>query len=264
MSRFGVETSFVGGRDLEEIEESIKPTTSLIYLESPSSVIFSLQDLQGVVREAGRRGIITIIDNSCATPYNQHPLSYGIDLVVHTATKYLNGHSDVVSGAVVGRRELVEHIFTNERALLGGIPGPFEAWLLLRGIRTLGLRMERHNSSGLKIARFLENHPKVKRVYYPGLRSHPQHRLAARQMSGFSGLLSFDLGVTEKKVERLLDSLRLFYIAVSWGGFESLAVKASPAAPSDPDIPPNLIRLSIGLEEPEDLMEDLESALKKV
>ena len=188
LTRFGVETTFVDGSDVSEIEEAIRETTRGIYLESPSSLLFRLQDLAAVAKLAKERGIVTMIDNSWASPLFQRPLQLGIDVSIHTASKYLGGHSDIVAGVVAGRQEFIDSLLLKEYALLGATLSPFEAWLCLRGMRTLGVRMQRHHESALSIARTLEQHPKVRRVIHPGLESHPQHELAKRQMSGYGGL----------------------------------------------------------------------------
>jgi cystathionine beta-lyase/cystathionine gamma-synthase len=222
-------------------------------------------DLDAVTRLARDRGIVTVMDNTLATPYNQRPLGMGVDLVVHSVSKYLAGHSDVVAGVVAGSDERVRSISANEVRDLGGIIGPFEAWLILRGIRTLGIRMEAHNRVGLNVACWLEQRPEVECVFYAGLQSHPQHALAARQMRGFSGLMGvvvrggMEAGIT------FANALRLFGIGVSWGGFESLALPMSPDDPAltrELGIVPGFVRLSIGLEDEDDLLEDLDQALK--
>ncbi|MCL4517422.1 MAG: PLP-dependent aspartate aminotransferase family protein [Firmicutes bacterium] len=272
LTRFGVETTFVDGTDPAEFEKAVKPNTRLFYVESPSSLVFEMQDLRAVSAIAKEHGIVTMIDNSWATPIFQKPLDLGIDLVVHSATKYLAGHSDVVAGVCVGGKELVSKIAANEHVLLGGITGPFEAWLLLRGLRTLDVRLERHQKNALKVAAYLEAHPKIKRVYYPGLKSHPQYELGRRQMSGSSGLMSMMIDCDLPGVRRFVDSLRVFRRGVSWGGFESLAyapiISMAREQPEEvwraAGVEPGLIRISVGLEDVEDIIADLDAALARV
>jgi cystathionine gamma-lyase len=227
-----------------------------------------LIDIPATVALAREHGLVTILDNSMATPFNQRPHELGIDLVVHSASKYLSGHSDVVAGVVAGGRDLLRSITDREQRDLGGIIGPFEAWLILRGIRTLGLRMKAHNDAGLTIATWLEGRPEIEHVYYPGLPSHPQRELARRQMSGFSGLMSVVMRGGLETAIRFVDRLQLFGIGVSWGGFESLALPMNPAASHSPEIArelgivPGMVRISIGLEDVDDLMADLDQALR--
>src|SRR5688500_5030923 len=188
LPRFRIGVTFVPGDDPEQFEAAARPDTRLFYLESPSSLVFRLQDLPAVAQIARQRGVLTVIDNSWASPYFQNPVQFGIDLVLHSATKHLGGHSDLVAGVIMGAREHLDPIRRWEGELLGGILDPFAAWLLLRGIRTLPLRMDRHQQNALAAAQFLEGHPAVARVHYPGLASHPQHGLARRQLRGSSGL----------------------------------------------------------------------------
>jgi cystathionine beta-lyase/cystathionine gamma-synthase len=228
-----------------------------------------MQDIQAVANFARSRGIQTVIDNSWATPVFQNPLTLGVDIVVHTASKYLGGHSDVVAGALVASGPVARAVHERERAMLGGVIGPFESWLILRGIRTLGIRMQRHQQSALAVAAYLAVHPKVRIVHYPGLRNHPQHELGLRQMSGFSGLMSFELDSDLAGARRFVNALQFFKIGVSWGGFESLAVmpfsrEAARHAPHEWEglgIRATLVRIAVGLEDVEDLIADLEQAL---
>ena len=261
LPKYQVSTTFVPGDDPQQFADALQPNTRLIYLESPSSLVFHLQDLAAVAAIARERGIVTAIDNSWASPYFQNPIELGIDLVIHSATKYLGGHSDLVAGVVLGSRERLRELCEWEGQLLGGMLDPFAAWLMLRGVRTLPVRLDRHQQSGMAVARFLEAHPKVARVYYPGLPSHPQYELAQRQMRGTSGLLSFSLkepGV--EAVSRVVDALQYFGIGVSWGGFESLAIPITVSAPEAPE-PEWGIRLHVGLETADDLLSDLDHAL---
>jgi cystathionine beta-lyase len=274
LKKFDVSVTFVAGTDLQQWADAARPNTRLFYLESPSSLVFNLQDIPAVTAFAKERGITTVIDNSWASPYFQNPLELGVDLVLHSATKYLGGHSDIVAGVVMGGQERLSSIKANEGSLLGGILDPFAAWLMLRGLRTLALRMERHQLSALAVAGYLSRHPRVAHVYYPGLPSHPQHDLARSQLRGFSGLLSFELkDGDEAAAFHVVNRLRYFGIGVSWGGFESLAIpigfpekwRGGPAALPGVHGAAGKInwgaRLHIGLETVEDLLEDLEQAL---
>ncbi len=262
--RYGIAHTLVGGHDLDEIAAAIRPNTKVLYLESPTSWTFRLQDLHACAALARDRRIITIIDNSWATPLFQRPIEFGIDVVVHSASKYLSGHSDVVAGAVISTRRIIDEIYWYEHAILGGNIGPFEAWLLGRGLRTLPIRMPVHQAGAMAVARFLEAHPRVRAVHYPGLPTHPQHALGRRQMSGTSGLMSVELDADLERVRAFTNALRLFAIGVSWGGYESLVL---PIAVTDTprneerDHPTGLIRLHIGVEEPDALIADLEQAL---
>ena len=273
LPRFGVHCTFVDGTESGNIESALGATTKLIVLESPNSLTFELQDLAAVAQLAQQRGIRTLCDNSYASPLNQSPVALGIDLVAHSATKYLNGHSDVVAGALCGPRTILKEVFQGPFMTFGAAPSPHDAWLMLRGLRTLRLRVERSGGSAMKVAQWLLAHPKVERVWYPHLPSHPQYELAKRQMCMSGGLLSFaprceDTGA----VERLCNALQRFLLSVSWGGYESLAcpsaafhppaTKVEASLPGAP--PPHLIRLSIGLEDPQVLIADLAQALEKV
>lgn len=247
---FNISATFVGGRDIGEFEGAIRPETRIIYLESPSSSKYTLQDLEAVALLANSRGIITMIDNTCATPYNQNPLAMGIDLVIHSGSKYLNGHGDVLVGAVIGSRELVGKIAGREHYLKGNILGPFEAWLVLRGLRSFPVRMEHLNRVGLEMAGYLEDHPAVARVYYPMLPSHPQHGLALRQMRGSGSLMAIELKSGPSGVAGFIDGLRHFKIAASWGGYESLVwypMIGNPGASREwmdlHDVNPSMVRL---------------------
>jgi cystathionine gamma-lyase len=250
---------------MEAVEHAIRPNTRLLYLESPGNPAMHVLDLPALASLAQERGLATIIDNSMATPYNQRPLEHGIDLVVHSMSKYLSGHSDVVAGAVIGPSDRIRQITSTEMRELGGGLPPFESWLVLRGLRTLGLRMKAHNEAGLTVARWLEARPEVRRVLYAGLESHLRHDLAARQMRGFSGMVSVVLEGGTVAAIRFVDRLQLFGIAVSWGGFESLALPIDPdgtAFAAELGIEPGFVRLSIGLEDVDDLLCDLQQALE--
>jgi cystathionine beta-lyase len=268
LSRFNVEVTFVRGTDPREFADACRPNTKLFYLESPSTFVFHLQDLAAISALARERSVITAIDNSWASPYFQNPAEFGIDLIIHSATKYLGGHSDIVAGVVAGPKRHIGPLSEKEGALLGGILDPFAAWLMLRGLRTLSIRLERHQQSAMRVASFLEQHPKVARVFYPGLPSHPQYELAKRQMRGTSGLLSVELKEGGQEAAcAFVDRLKYFHIACSWGGYESLAI-AIPfphATGGKEEGMPGCgwgARLHVGLETVEDLVEDLSQALE--
>ncbi len=269
LPRFGVETTYVSGTDIAELEAAIRPNTRLIYLESPSSFLLKLQDLSAVAALAKARGIRTVIDNSYCTMLLQRPIDLGIDMVVYSATKYINGHSDVVAGALIGSHELVDKINAEEYPLLGGIIGPMDAWLIARGLRTLPARMRQHQESAAKVVEYLAAHDRVARVHYPSHPSHAQHDLVKRQMKGSSSLLSIELGTEDfQGIKRFVNALQYFGLGVSWGGHESLVmpylVSQSGSLPPSSWQRPNLIRLYVGLEDPNDLIEDLAQALDKM
>ncbi len=268
LSRFGVSGTFVKGDDVDEIVKIIRPETKVLILESPNSITFGIQDLPECGRLCQERGIISIVDNSYASPLFQNPALYGIDIVMHTCSKYLNGHSDVVAGALCGSKAMMDRIFYSEFMTLGPALAPHDANLVIRGIRTLELRMNRVFETGLKVARFLQDHPRVERVIHPFLPDFPQYDLAKKQMSGTGGLFSFILKATSKEeVNRMVDGLQCFLMAVSWGGHESLVLPFSifhdiPGR-ENPVYPYNLIRLYTGLEDPDYLIDDLAQALNR-
>ncbi len=259
--RFGIEASFVDGSDLAAIESAFRPNTKLLYLESPTSLFFELQDLRACAASARARGIRTIVDNTWATPVYQQPLALGIDLVVHSLTKYVGGHSDALGGVAVGSAEAIAELSGRELVLLGAVMLPQTAALLHRGLRTLPLRMERHQAGGLAIAAYLESLPFVDRVHYPGLPSHPQRELACEQLRGFGGLLSFEAGADREKLARFVDALSFFRIGFSWGGYESL-VSLQEGARGMPRVRVPVVRLHVGLESPGDLIGDLAQAFR--
>ncbi|MCC6360413.1 MAG: aminotransferase class I/II-fold pyridoxal phosphate-dependent enzyme [Phycisphaerales bacterium] len=262
MKRFGVETTFVDGVAYDSFVGAFRDNTKLLYLESPTSGYFECPEIAPLAVAARDRGIVTIFDNSWASPYFMNPLDYGIDLVVHSVTKYLNGHSDVVAGTVIGRDAALRDKVLNEAELLGATLDPFAAWLIMRGLRTLAVRMQHHQKAGLAAATMLESHPKVARVIHPGLPSHPQHAIAARQCRGFAGLFSVVLREqTREATFRFLDRLKLFGQGVSWGGHESLAIGGT-FFNTDPTKTEWLIRLHVGLESVDDILADLRQALE--
>jgi len=268
LSRFGVEHTFVDGTDAENYRRAIKPNTTFFILESPNSLTFELQDIPAVVAIAKEHGIITLCDNSFNSPLFQNPIDMGVDMVAHSATKYLNGHSDVVAGALAGSHAHMRQVMSKEFMTLGAVPSPHDAWLLMRGLRTLELRVNRSADNAEKVAQFLAGHPKVKRVHWPGLKDHPQHELAKRQMKRVAGLMSIELDAPdEAAVERFCDNLKTFLIAVSWGGYESLqwpvcALKGPSGYYTE--LPFTMIRLYIGLEDPQLLIADLRQALDRI
>ena len=270
LPRFGIEATLVENTDIESYRRAIRPGTKLILVETPANPTLSVTDLAAVARLGRQHGIRTVADNTFATPINQNPLGLGIDAVFHSVTKALSGHSDVSAGAVVGSRRFIREAWYTLK-LLGPVLNPFDAWLVLRGLRTLALRARRQNENALAVARFLSRHPAVSEVHYPGLPSHPGHRLARRQMSGFGGLLSFDLKGGLKAGVRLVESLKVIILAVSLGGVESLV--QHPASMSHTMIPKKareavgitdgLIRFSCGIEDAADLIADLDQGLRK-
>ena len=269
LTRFGVETTFVDGTNPENFRAAAKPNTRLFYLESPNSMTFELQDIGAVSAIAKELGILTAIDNSHASPYFQQPAKLGADLIIHSVTKYLNGHHDVVAGAVCGSHHLIRKMMKEEFMTLGGILAPHEAWMVMRGLRTLPLRMKKHEENGQAVAAFLEGHPKVKKLNYPFSKNNPQLALAQKQMSGNGGLLSIELNAPDiAAVERFCDGLQHFIIGPSWGGFESIQFPACVLYDSmnygKTTLPWNLVRLFVGLEEADVLIADLEQALGKV
>lgn len=266
--QLGIESDLVDATDAEAFARARRPNTRAFYLERPSNPMLLLADIAAVCRIAKTHGILTIVDNTFATPCNQRPLALGADSVVHSATKYLSGHSDVLAGCVVCGQDLAETIW-RKRLLLGSTLDPFAAWLVLRGIKTLAVRVERHNQNALAIAKAIQDNPAVCRVLYPGLPSHPQHELAARQMTGFGGMLSLELAGGRQAGIRLVESTRLAVLAVNLGSVETLIehpASMSHSLLSDDElrragIAPGLIRLSVGIEDPNDLIDDLQQAL---
>lgn len=265
----GLAVSFVDCSDLAAIEAAIRPQTRLLWLETPSNPLLRLHDLAGAVALARRHGILVAVDNTFATPVFQRPLEHGCDVVMHSATKYLGGHSDVLGGALVARDAELGARLHALRNMTGGVASPFDSYLLLRGIKTLALRMERHAAGAHAVANFLASHPRVARVHYPGLPDHPQHALARRQMSGFGGMVAFEIEGGAGAARRFLGRLGVFTLAESLGGVESLA--GYPATMSHVALPPerrraagitdDLVRLSVGIEDADDLLEDLARAL---
>jgi len=266
--RFGLDFSFVDTRDIGNVEAALTERTKMVFVETPTNPMMRLTDLRAVGELCRARGLVLVVDNTFATPVLQRPIELGAELVVHSTTKYLNGHSDVVGGAVLTTRDdLAEQLGFIQNAA-GAVPGPLDCWLTLRGTKTLPVRMAQHDRSGRAIAQWAAEHPKVERVYYPGLPDHPQHELACRQMSGFGGMISLELGSLER-ARAVANGTRLFALAESLGGVESLI--GHPASMTHASVPKamreemgltdGLIRLSVGIEDTEDLIADLEQAL---
>lgn len=272
LGRFGVTTSFTDGTQTANFEAAITPQTRLIVLESPNSMTFEQQDLAAVVRLAKQHGIRTLCDNSYATPLNQSPLALGIDLVAHSATKYLNGHSDVVAGALCGSEAILREVFKGPYMTCGAILSPHDAWLMIRGLRTLPIRMERVARTAREVLAFLRAHERVEKIYFPHDDANPQFGLTQTQMRGASGLLTVELRVDDvAAVERFCAALKRFLMTVSWGGYESLLFPVAavypqnaPLHPPGGGLPLSLVRLSIGLEEPDVLIADLQQAFAAI
>jgi len=268
LPRFGVEVTQIDQRDTAGFERGLRKNTKLILLESPSNPVLALTDLRAVATLAKARNITTLVDNTFATPINQRPLELGCDLVFHSATKYFGGHSDLIAGAVMGSRDAIMQVW-DAHVILGAVLGPFDAWLMLRGLRTLALRVRQQNQNAMALAEFLSHHPGVNSIHYPGLKTHPQHELARKQMSGFGGMLSFDVKGGFEAADRFLRRLRLASHAASLGGVETLAVHAaanfahymSSEEAERIGIAPGLVRISVGIEGQQDLISDFEQAL---
>ena len=265
MKRFGIKVTFVSGTDPEELEAAVCEQTDLIYLESPSTYLFLVQNLERIAEIAKKHHAATVIDNTYATPIFQKPLTMGIDMVVHSASKYLGGHSDIIGGVVAGRREDVEQMAQNERELFGAVMSPFDSWLMLRGIRTLPVRMPQHMKNALEMAAYFQELDIVKEVIYPCWDTHPQYELAKRQMTGASGLMSVVFDLPGEQIHRIVEALEFFYRGPSWGGYESLASPVGADLERDNEtMKKGLVRLHIGLEGADLLKEDFERAVKHV
>ena len=265
LSRFGIDFTYVDASDVDAVAAAMRPNTRLVHVETPTNPMMRVCDIAAVAEVAHAGGALLSVDNTFASPFNQRPLELGADFTVHSSTKYVNGHSDVIGGIVAVRDEALAEELMFLRKSTGAVPGPMDCWLTLRGLKTLHVRMRQHNANGLTVARFLEQHPKVDRVLYPGLPSHPQHELAARQMTGFTGMVSVDVGTLER-ARSLTEHCRIFALAESLGGVESLiSVPALMTHASVPEerraamgVTPGLVRLSVGIEDEADLLEDLE------
>ena len=270
LAKFGIQTSLVEPT-AAAIEQAIRPNTNIIFTESPTNPYLRVLDLPAVVKVARRHKVLTMIDATLATPFNIRPLELGVDIVIHSATKYLGGHNDLLAGVALGKHKLLDDLAKLQR-MIGSIPGPLTCFLLERGLKTFGLRMEQHNRAGLEIARLLESHPKVKKVWYPGLKSHPDYRIARAQMRGHGSVITFLVKGDERATRRFVDALELFLITPSLGGSESLVTQMWMMSFFDYPVAyrksigmvDNLVRLALGLEDVEDLIADLKQALAKV
>ncbi|HET7637152.1 MAG TPA: cystathionine gamma-synthase [Ktedonobacteraceae bacterium] len=269
MRRYHVDTTYVTASNLGEYERAIRPNTKLIWLETPTNPLLRLIDIQAVADIAHQHNLLVVVDNTFASPYFQQPLKLGADIVVHSTTKYINGHSDVVGGALVLNDEEVYQSLKFYANAAGGVPSPFDSWLTLRGIKTLAVRMRQHEENAKAVAKYLVEHPRIEKVYYPGLTSHPDYELARRQMSGFGGMLSFQFKGSYADVDKVVRRFKVFALAESLGGVESLI--CHPASMTHGSIPreireprgitDTLLRLSVGIEDSADLLSDLEQAL---
>ena len=266
---YTIEASYVTANTVAEYERAIRPNTKLIWLETPTNPLLRLVDIRAVADIAHKHNLLLVVDNTFSSPYFQRPLDLGADIVLHSTTKYINGHSDVIGGAVVLNNEEVYQAIKFYQNAAGGVPGPFDVWLTLRGIKTLAVRMRQHEENAQSVARFLAEHPRVEKIYYPGLASHPDHELAKKQMSGFGGMVSFQFKGTQDDVDRVIRRFKVFTFAESLGGVESLV--CHPASMTHGSIPKEvreargltdtLLRLSVGIEDIEDILADLKQAL---
>jgi cystathionine gamma-synthase len=270
LSEFGIEVSLVDPT-AKVIAEAIQPNTNIIFTESPTNPYLRVLDIPAIVKVAKQHRIMTIIDATLATPYNIKPLELGVDIVIHSATKYLGGHNDLLAGVTLGKHNLLNNLYRMQR-MIGATPGPFTCFLLERGLKSFALRMEHHNRAGMAIAHMLESHPKIEKIWYPGLESHPDHRIAIQQMRGFGSVITFLLKGGDKETRKFIDSLELFLITPSLGGSESLVTQMSTMSFFDyPEdyrrsigMVDNLVRIALGLEDVDDLTADLKQALDNI
>ncbi|HXF41784.1 MAG TPA: cystathionine gamma-synthase [Blastocatellia bacterium] len=271
LRKFGVEFSYVDAREPQNVEEATRAETRMVFVETPTNPVMSLVDIRAVSEITRRRGLRLVVDNTFMSPYFQRPLELGADIVVHSTTKYLNGHSDSVGGAVILNDEEDIRAMAFIQNAAGAIISPMDAWLVMRGTKTLAVRMRQHDENGRIVAQFLSEHPSVRKVYYPGLKSHPQHELASLQMSGFGGMISFETGSLEN-AERVLEAVRVCTLGESLGGVESLI--SHPATMTHASVPETerarlgitdgLVRVSVGIEDVEDIIADLDQALSTI
>ncbi|MEB3286927.1 MAG: cystathionine gamma-synthase [Vampirovibrionales bacterium] len=270
LSKFGVEIEFIDMADISLVEKSIRPNTRLVYMESPTNPTLKLIDIAAIATLAKQKNVPTCVDNTFASPYLQNPIALGVDIVLHSLTKYIGGHSDVIGGALILKDDTFNEAVRFHRNSLGATPDPFNSWLTLRGLKTLGVRMDRHCQNALALAGYLESHPAVEAVLYPGLASHPQHMLAQKQMKkGFGGMISFRVKGGEKEARAVLKAVKIFTLAESLGGVESLIehpalmthLSVDKAVREKLGVSDNLIRVSVGIENIEDLKADLAQAL---
>ena len=271
LSNYDIEFTYVDMHDMNNIEAAIRPNTKLIYSETPTNPMMNLTDLAALAAIGKKHNLITVVDNTFMSPYFQNPLDLGIDVVVHSATKYLGGHSDVIGGAVVTSNEKYAEQIKFYQNSAGAVPGPWDCWLLLRSVKTLGIRMEAHNANAMKIAEFLTTQSKIKKIFYPGLPSHPQHELAKKQMRGFGGMISVETGSLDA-AKRFASALKVFILGESLGGVESLVchpiTMTHASVPSERramlGITEGLVRLSVGIEDIDDLIEDIQRGLAAI
>lgn len=272
LPRMNLEAREVDSTNVANIEKAIDEATRFIYIETPANPTLTITDLRACAAIAKKHNIPLVVDNTFPTPYFQRPLELGADIVIHSATKYVGGHGDTVAGVVVGKKEYITTLRASFLRDLGGIISPLNAWLLVRGLKTLALRMEKHQANAIKIAKYLQFHPKVQRVWYPGLSTHPQHEIAKKQMYGFGGMVSFEIKGGRKCGEKLMNSVKLFTLAVSLGDVDSLiehpaSMTHSTYSPEELEkvgISESLVRLSVGIEDARDLIEDLSQALRAI
>lgn len=274
MTRYGVEVDFIDTSDLEEVKKHMKENTRVVYLETPANPNLKISDIEEIAKIAHTNSkTMVVVDNTLATPYLQKPLKLGADIVVHSATKYINGHGDVIAGFAVGKKKIIDEIkLFGIKDMTGSVLGPTEAHLIIRGLKTFEIRMQRHCDNAQKVAEFLEKHPKIDKVYYPGLIKHPGHEIAKKQMKGFGGIMSFELKGGFEAGKTLLNNVKLCALAVSLGDTETLIQHPASMTHSayskeelkEAGIPEGLVRLSVGLENVEDIIEDLEQALNQV
>lgn len=265
LTNYGIELSMADLSDLDKAKAALRPNTKLVWVETPTNPYLRIVDIAGMAELVKGRGIRLVVDNTFASPYLQRPIEHGADLVLHSTTKYLGGHSDVVGGAVVGKDQEVFETLKFHQNAAGAVPGPFDCWLTLRGIKTLGVRMDRHSANAAKIAAWLGEHETVDKVYYPGLESHPNHEIAARQMYAFSGMVSFTVNGGFEVASKIVEKTRVFTLAESLGGVESLIehpgkMTHASVAGTGAEVEDTLIRLSVGIENVEDQIADLERA----
>jgi methionine-gamma-lyase len=272
MPKFGIAVTFVDASNLENIRKAIRPNTKVVFIETPSNPTLTIIDIAATAKLAHEHNVKLMVDNTFMSPYCQRPLELGADIVVHSATKYINGHGDVIAGIVLGKKEFINEVrFVGVKDVTGGCISPFNAWLTLRGLKTLGVRMERHCQNALQVAKFLAEHPNVEKVNYPGLPEHPGYQLAKTQMSGFGGIISFEVKGGVEAGRKIMNSVKLCLLAVSLGDTETLI--QHPASMTHSPIPreerlkagitDGLIRLSVGLEDPSDIIFDLDQAIRK-
>ncbi|ADO76220.1 methionine gamma-lyase [Halanaerobium praevalens] len=272
LPRYGIEVTFADLSNLDNVDKNLQDNTKLVYLETPSNPTLNLVDIEEISKKAHAAGAKVIADNTFMTPYLQNPLALGADMVVHSATKYIGGHGDAIAGVIAGNQEMLADIRMTTLKDFGGIISPFNAWLLLRGLKTLPLRVEKHNQNAMEVAKFLEKHDKVEEVFFPGLESHPQHELAKKQASGFGSMISFELKGGHSAGEKMMNNVNLATLAVSLGDVDTLI--QHPASMTHAPVPreerlkagitDGLVRISIGIEDLDDIIADLDSALAKI